>query len=290
MIMSEVILPFLRWAGGKRWLCRQIAPIFKAHLQGRYFEPFLGAGAMFFAIAPDRALLSDINEDLINSFQIVKNKPEELAIAIQKLPVDAATYYKLRSKKPITSFNKAVRFIYLNRTCYGGLHRENQKGEFNTPFGGGSRTPKTLWEDNLLQKANSLLSKRYVRLKVQDYAASMRLAKRGDLIYCDPTYRSVTRNQFDRYGSVIFDWNDQIRLAKEAQKAYKRGVFVAISNTYCDELRALYPDALFLQLSRGKAIGNKSNNGNSKKEYLIILDPNLKVSEWISVGQIELDN
>lgn len=288
--MSDVILPYLRWAGGKRWLSRRIAPILKVHLQGRYFEPFLGAGAMFFAIAPDRALLSDINEDLINSFQIVKDTPEELINAIKRLPVDADTYYKFRQKRPRTSFSRAVRFIYLNRTCYGGLYRENQKGEFNTPYGGGSRTPDPLWEDNLVKEANSLLSKGYVRLRVQDFARSIRLAKSGDLIYCDPAYRSVTRNQFDRYGSVIFDWNDQIRLATEAQKAYDKGVFVAISNTYCDEIRALYPDALFLQLSRGKAIGNKSKNGNSKKEYLIILDPNLKVAEWLSVGQIECAN
>ena len=245
---------------------------------------------MFFALAPARALLCDINEDLINCYQIVKDAPRELLDAIKKIPVDADTYYSFRATMPPTEFDRAIRFIYLNRTCYGGLYRENQKGEFNTPFGGGSRTPDPLWEQNLLKEASTLLSKPSVRFKVQDFAKSMRLAKSGDLIYCDPTYRSVTRSQFDRYGSIIFDWNDQIRLAKEANKAFKKGVFVAISNTYCDEVRALYPNALLLQLSRAKTIGNKSKNGNSKKELLIILDPCSKFEDWIKVGQIECVN
>jgi DNA adenine methylase len=180
-----------------------------------------------------------------------------------------------------------VRFIYLNRTCYGGLYRENQKGKFNTPFGGGSRTPAPLWEHKLIKQANLLLSKNRIRIKTQDFTDSMRLAKRGDLIYCDPTYRSVTRNQFDRYGSVVFDWNDQIRLAKEAQKALNKGVFVAISNTNCDEIRTLYSGALFIHLFRSKSIGNRSKNSNSKKEFLIILDPSLNVADWVSIGQIE---
>ena len=290
MQTDKPILPFLRWAGGKRWLSRQIAPILRQRLEGRYFEPFLGAGAMFFAVAPQRALLSDINANLINGFQIVKERADELVNAIRNISVDADTYYKIRSSRPRSAFNRAVRFIYLNRTCYGGLYRENRKGEFNTPFGGGSRTPEPLWKDDLIQRANGLLSRYSVQCKAQDFSKSMRLAKSGDLIYCDPTYRSVTRNQFDRYGAVIFDWNDQKRLAKEAQKAFKKGVFVAISNTYCDEVRSLYPDALFLQLSKSKTIGNSSKNSISKKEFLIILDPNLNVDEWVTIGQVEYYN
>ena len=135
-----------------------------------------------------------------------------------------------------------------------------------------------------------MLSGKNIRCKTQDFADSIKLAKKGDLIYCDPTYRAVTRNQFDRYGSIIFDWQDQERLARKAHNAYKKGAFVAISNTYCDEVRALYPDAMFLQLSRSKAIGNKSKTSNSKKEFLIILDPNLNITEWLSVGQLEYSN
>lgn len=245
---------------------------------------------MFFALSPKRALLTDINAELINSFQMVKENPVKLIHAIQKLSVDSDTYYQIRSSRPKSTFNRAVRFIYLNRTCYGGLHRENQKGEFNTPFAGGSRTPTPLWESNLIQNANTVLSAKNIKCEIQDFAGSMKLAKKGDLIYCDPTYRAVTRNQFDRYGSIIFNWHDQERLAHQAQEAYKKGAFVAISNTYCDEVRALYPDAMFLQLSRNKAIGNKSKTGNSKKELLIILDPHLNITEWLSIGQMEYSN
>jgi DNA adenine methylase len=290
MQKNNQILPFLRWAGGKRWLSRKIAPILRQRLQGRYFEPFLGAGAMFFAIAPKRALLSDINTDLINGFQIVKERADELVNAIRKMSVDKDTYYRIRSSRPRTTFNRAVRFIYLNRTCYGGLYRENLKGEFNTPYGGGSRTPAPLWDRNLIANASKLLSMKSIKLKIDDFAVSMKKAGKGDVIYCDPTYRAVTRSQFDRYGSIIFDWNDQERLAEEALQALDRGVLVIISNTYCSEIRELYDSSILMPMKKNKTIGNISKRQNNNKEYLIILDPEKTYEDWHKISPVELSN
>jgi DNA adenine methylase len=286
-IISEETLPFLRWAGGKRWLSKKIAFIIRKRLQGCYYEPFLGAGAMFFAVAPHHALLSDTNSDLINAFQAVKYRHNDLIKKIHEISVDSNTYYKIRASKPRTPFSRAVRFIFLNRTCYGGLYRENKNGIFNTPYGGGSRTPAPLWEKGLLQQAQKLLSSENVICKTQDFEKTIKLAKHGDIIYCDPTYRSVNRRQFDRYGSSVFDWKDQKRLANEANQAANRGALVIISNTYCDEVRALYPDAIFLCLHRNKTIGNRNKNDNSKKEFLIILDKKMDISIWSSFGIFE---
>jgi DNA adenine methylase len=284
------ILPFLRWAGGKRWLSKQIAPILKRRLNGRYFEPFLGAGAMFFAISPENALLSDLNHELINVFKIVGERPNRLINEIQKIPVDNKTYYKIRSSKPQSNFKKAVRFIYLNRTCYGGLYRENLKGEFNTPYGGGSRTPEPLWGQNLIANASKLLSKKSIKLEVNDFEVSIKKANKGDVIYCDPTYSAVTRNQFDRYGSIIFNWKDQERLADQAIQALDRGVLVIISNAYCEEIRTLYQDSIIIQQKKVKAIGNKTKSDNTHKEYLIILDPQRNYQDWVEIGEVETYN
>ncbi len=235
---------------------------------------------MFFAISPKKALLSDLNSELINAYNVVIENPIRLLNEIRKIPVNNKTYYIIRSNNPRSDIQKAVRFIYLNRTCYGGLYRENQQGIFNTPYGGGSRTPAPLWEHNLITNANKSLKKKSIKLRVQDFEESIKIAKRGDVIYCDPTYRSVTRNQFDRYGSNIFSWKDQERLAKIAFLAANRGALVIISNTFCEEINTLYNGAIRILLNKKKSIGNKSNNPNNHNEYLIILDPEGKINEW----------
>jgi len=100
---------------------------------------------MFFAIQPTIAVLSDINAELIDTYRMVAAEPKRLIRDLQKLAVDAETYYRIRSWEPKTAYDRALRFIYLNRTCYGGLYRTNRQGKFNVPFGGGSRTPEVLW-------------------------------------------------------------------------------------------------------------------------------------------------
>jgi DNA adenine methylase len=280
--------PFLRWAGGKQWLAKSVAPIMRKRLKGRYFEPFLGAGAMFFALSPKRALLSDLNWELINAFQMVAETPNRLLKEIAKIPVSSGTFYRIRSSKPRSRFQRAIRFIYLNRTCYGGLYRENRKGEFNTPYGGGSRTPSPLWECNLISEASKALSSKLIKLRVQDFSDSMKLAKEGDVIYCDPTYSSVTRGAFDRYGSIIFDWGDQESLAEEAQNAVSKGALAVISNTHCGEVKDLYRQGILIALKKNKAIGNQPKNSDNNKEYLIILDPEQNYEEWEEIGEGEL--
>ena len=271
--MSRGEQPFLRWAGGKRWLAKKLIPKVEPYLDGKFIEPFLGSGAMFFRLAPADALLCDLNEDLINAFRIVAEQPDRLLEAIRRLPVDSETYYQLRSSDVEEQFERAVRFIYLNRTCYGGIYRENKKGVFNTPYGGGSRTPAPLWEKSLLHRCHRLLCRPGVELAVNDFESAIAGAGTGDVVYCDPTYRSTNRTRFDRYGKLLFDWSDQLRLAKTAKEAMSRGALILISNVYCEEIAELYEGFDKVILNRSKSIGNASKQENPSYEYFIVLNP-----------------
>lgn len=287
---NNVVEPFLRWAGGKRWLTSKLAPLIKARLSGTYFEPFLGSGAIFFAVAPDKAVLSDLNTDLIGAFQAVAERPDEILDEVRALPVNADTYYELRAEEPLDTVQRAVRFVYLNRTCYGGIYRENKRGMFNTPYGGGSRTPSPLWERGLIERCSPLLDKDGITLEVSDFELSLDAAGEGDVVYCDPAYRAATRAHFDRYGAVVYGWKDQVRLAAAAKRASARGALVIISNTCCPEVRELYGDATCVLLEKTKAIGNAAKDPNRRKEYLIVLDPEVEessISTWKSIGHVE---
>lgn len=281
--------PFLRWAGGKRWLAKDLAAPIRQILAGTYFEPFVGSGALFFALAPEKARLSDLNEDLITTYREVANSPEQILRAIRKLPVNRKTFNEIRSSAPRSDHEKAVRFLYLNRTCYGGIYRENRQGHFNTPYGGGSRTPAPLWERGLIANASKVLGRPAVEFDVCDFELSIAKASAGDVVYCDPTYHAVTREQFDRYGSTVFNWADQIRLAKACRMAMRRGAVVLVSNTFCQEIKNLYPRTFRIRLEKQKCIGKLSTRHNSKNEYLIVLDPFENQALWRGMGKIEQD-
>jgi DNA adenine methylase len=283
------IQPFLRWAGGKRWLARRLAPIVKGVLRragGTYWEPFLGGGAVFFALAPQKAVLSDINDELLNAYRWVRDDPDGLIAQIKEWPVSIETYAMVRSQREFAGIERAARFLYLNRTCYGGLYRTNRKGMFNTPFGGGSRTPEPLWRDHLLARASFCLRSN-VLLEQRDFARSLYEAKAGDVVYCDPTYSAVRRGQFDRYGSTIFAWADQERLAELAHCAFHRGVTVLVSNGVFPDLHEPYRAAYRLRLRKLKSIGNAARNAAVHEEYLLVLDPESRRRLWERLAPIE---
>lgn len=288
--MREHTEPFLRWAGGKRWLARALAPILRERLsdgESTYMEPFLGSGAVFFAISARRAVLSDLNAELMNAYQAVVSQPKALLSRIRRMPVDEQTYYRVRRAQPRTPLTRAVRFIYLNRTCYGGLYRENKLGRFNTPYGGGSRTTEPLWTRELLQSASRVLAEPGIGLAVCDFAKSLELAQAGDVVYCDPTYSAVTRTHFDRYGSVLFSWSDQERLAEASRAAACRGALVLVSNAHCSEVRKLYQGAGLIALRRYKSLGNGPVDQGKHNEYLIVLDSIRQRSVWDALGPLE---
>lgn len=260
--------PFLKWAGGKRWLVSQHAHLFPL-FKGRYIEPFLGSGAVFFHLAPKSALLSDKNGDLITTYRVVQDTPHALDKRLSEFHKlhSAKFYYKMRAGNPTKRIERAARFIYLNRTCWNGLYRVNMKGEFNVPVGSKNTVE---FPENTLADLSALL--KGVELEEVDFEVSIDKAKKGDFVFVDPPYTvSHNNNGFIKYNDVLFSWKDQIRLANAVQRASDRGAFVFVSNANHDKLIELYTDFTFHHtLSRASILSGKSEGRRSTEEAVFL--------------------
>lgn len=228
--------PFLRWPGGKRGLAPAILLHFPTSMR-TYYEPFLGSGAMFFAVRPRRAMLSDSNSELINAFEMVRDKVEAIIDRLDNLEQDADTFYRLRATVPEDSLDRAVRFVFLNRTAFNGLWRVNRDGEFNVPYG--KRQLRDLVKADTLRAASNSLSQS--QLKHCDFALAVKKAGDGDLVYLDPPYTVKHElNGFRRYNESLFSWGDQERLSDIAKAVAARGAKVIVSNASHPSVASLY--------------------------------------------------
>jgi DNA adenine methylase len=255
---AQPLQPFIKWPGGKRWAARQIAELVEARLSGTYFEPFLGGGAVFFHVRPPKAVLADVNEDLITTYRTVRRDSAAIIARLRRYGVAEADYYRMRERDPKDPVARAARFLYLNRTAFGGIYRLNLEGRFNVPYGGGERTPAILWETEILEHAACALRK--AQLKVSDFEPILNLAQIGDVAYCDPTY------------TVAHDNNGFVRY-NVAGAATRRGATVIISNAHHASIRELYPAAQFITLTRISTITPKVSLRRPVDELLITLNP-----------------
>jgi DNA adenine methylase len=267
--------PFLRWAGSKRWLVPRIREMFPDTF-GRYFEPFLGSGAIFFACAGSRVShLSDTISPLINCYQQVRDHPLAVAQVSQKWLVDAPTYYEVRSTQDEDPVRQAARFIYLNKTCFNGLYRENQNGEFNVPFGR-PKSSNILDHENLM-RASELLQSPGTIIKVCDFEDSLKDCSEGDVVYIDPPYVAGHRqNGFVDYNAKLFGWEDQRRLASVCRDLHKRGASVIVSNASHESVRRLFtnPGFQLLEVSRYSSMAARSGKRGNSTELLIFSSNN----------------
>jgi DNA adenine methylase len=272
---SDSSTPFLKWPGGKRWAAAMICKIVQKYLSGTYIEPFLGGGSVFFHLRPERAILADINDDIINVYRTVRARPHLLISRLRSLPVSSRAYYEIRSDVPRSCCERAVRFLYLNRTSFAGMYRLNKCGEFNVPFGGGERTPAILWERRLIENATTALKK--AALLCSDFEPILDRAKRGDVVYCDPTYTVAhDNNGFARYNDSVFAWDDQERLAEAAFRAARRGVVVIVSNAHHKSVRELYSTSSMVTtrvLRRVSCIARLPEHRTAVQEYLFVIRP-----------------
>lgn len=249
--------PFLKWAGGKRWLISK-ADILLPDLSkiNRYIEPFLGGGSMFFHIEPKSAILSDINEDLINSYVVIRDDWNNLYKILKKYHNQHSKtfYYQVRASKPRISLQRAARFIYLNRTCWNGLYRVNKKGEFNVPVG--TKT-NVIFEEETLERLSFILQS--VTLNACDFEITINKAKKNDFIFVDPPYTvKHNLNGFIKYNENIFSWHDQIRLKNSISKAIDKGAYVLIMNANHNSIEKLYKGCgKLIQLNRASIIAGK---------------------------------
>jgi DNA adenine methylase len=262
--------PFLKWPGGKRWVAEKVAALIRPSLRGIYFEPFLGGGAVFFALRPSLAVLSDVNEELVNTYNQVRGQPQQLVEWLRQLPVTCEAYYWMRAARPRTDLMRAVRFLYLNRTAFGGLYRVNRNGDFNVPYGGGERTPRILVESEILGDASKALSS--TKVICQDFESAMSKASAGDVIYCDPTYTVAHNNNgFVRYNERNFSWDDQKRLARVAHACSKKGATVFLSNAVHPSITKLYKSAEVHTFARFSGVSTLPHARRTISEQLIVL-------------------
>lgn len=272
--INKGVKPFLKWPGGKSWLAKELVGFINPRPIKHYYEPFLGGGAVFFALCPYRATLSDINAELIKTYIQVRDNPEEVLASLKLMKVTKEDYYRIRKEKLEHPAEIAAQFLYLNRTAFSGIYRLNQKGQFNVPFGGGERTPKILWQNCLLKNASEAL--KGVKLIVSDFEKIIDGTTSGDAVYCDPTYTVTHENNgFIRYNERNFSWNDQKRLAKTAIRACERGSLVIVSNACCINLCELYMPFQPRRLTRKSLICPNSKSRREISEYLFILDPGI---------------
>lgn len=278
--------PFLKWAGGKRKLLSVIVPKIqeKLEIESFFFEPFVGAGAVFLELNHNKVIFSDLNKDLINAYHIIKNDYNELIklLEIHQKNHNKEYYYKIRElDRDEETFNKldpiikAARLIYLNKTCYNGLYRVNSKGEFNTPWGYYAN-PKIFDKENLKEISN-YFNQQDVRFYSEDFSFVVEKAKSNDFVYFDPPYDYDIKgfSKYQKDGFTKFDLN---RLKEVSDQLIQNGVNVLISNHATNNVLSLFSDEKYqiidisyeiehFEVSR--TIGSNHSSRIKAKEVLI---------------------
>lgn len=260
--------PFLKWAGGKNRLIPQYQPYFPKSFN-TYYEPFLGGGAVFFHLRPQSAVLTDINPDLINAYCCVRDKVESVILLLQEHQQQHSNeyYYYMRSLTPKIEIERAARFIYLNRTCFNGLYRENSQGEFNVPIGK-YQNPQ-ICNPEILRSASATLEN--VKIEEKTFEHVLESANSSDdFVYFDPPYHPVSSTSyFTAYSRHSFIEDDQYQLRDIFVELAGRGVKVMLSNSDCPFIRDLYSKFKFHEISAARAINSKIKKRGSIAEVLV---------------------
>jgi DNA adenine methylase len=266
--------PFVKWAGGKTQLLRVLGehvPKFD-----RYFEPFLGGGALFFRLASRQqfaAHLSDANAELVNAYNIVKGDVESLIRMLERhergyKKSPSSYYYRLRSEQPVGSLEAAARFITLNKTCYNGLYRVNRSGRFNVPIGRYRRP--AICDRDQLRAASAALNYSNAKIVVSDYRQALKKAQAGDFVYLDPPFRPLSRTaHFVDYTKDGFGDQDQAELARVFRDLDRKGCKVLLSNSDVKFIRDLYSGFEKKSARVLRAINSKGSMRTGHRELLV---------------------
>lgn len=267
MPTSTQVIPFLKWAGGKRWLAPQIVGEIGA-ISGRYIEPFLGGGAVFFTVQPERALLGDLNGNLVEAYRTIKRAWRKVVEILEDHQIHHSKdhYYQVREWHPDNPLERTARMIYLNRTCWNGLYRVNLDGKFNVPIG--TKTCVLMDTDDFQTTARLL---RNADIVCGDFEGLIDQARRGDVVFADPPYTVRHKyNGFIKYNESLFSWNDQIRLRDAVLRASERGARIFVTNADHESIRTLYASDFEIRaIERYSAISGRSSSRGNYSELII---------------------
>lgn len=274
MKYDESISPVLKWVGGKRQLLPEIRKYIPQNIS-TYYEPFLGGGAVLFDILPKKAVVNDVNTELINVYEVIRDDVESLIEDLAKHKNEADYFYEIRAldRDPdkyslLSDVERASRIIYLNKTCFNGLFRVNRAGHFNTPFG--------KYKNPNIQNAETLRAvSRYfnitnIKFLSTDFDEAVKGCRKGAFVYFDPPYDPVSdSSSFTGYAKGGFDRNEQKRLKELCDKLNDRGVKFLLSNSSTDFIMDLYKDYNIEIIQAKRSINSNGKNRGEVDEVLV---------------------
>ncbi len=271
---NKLVAPVLKWVGGKRQLLDTLIPLLPPRIT-TYCEPFVGGGALLFALQPNTAYVNDINVDLIRVYNVIKNDVEFLITALQDYKNEADFFYAVRDwdrdkerYSSLSDVQKAARILYLNKTCYNGLFRVNNAGEFNSPFGN-YRNPNIV-NAPTLRAVNSYFNTATVHITSLDYAEVLKTLPKGTFVYLDPPYDPVSdTSSFTGYSKGGFNRDDQIRLRECCDDLNTRGLKFMLSNSATDFIKEQYSAYHITIVQAKRAINSDSTKRGEVDEVVV---------------------
>lgn len=277
-IATSTPRPFLKWVGGKAKLLPEISKYYPTSY-GTFYEPFVGGGAMFFSLNPKTAHINDLNLVLISAYKHIRDDLEKLIVSLQELELHYHSLPSLEEKKlfflaqreifnslPNNSFNKTVLLIFLNKTCFNGMYRENSKGGFNVPFGKHEK-PKICDANNLERVSEALQN---TTITHSSYEQAVSTAKKNDFVYFDPPYHPLnTTSSFTSYQAGGFTEQDQVKLRDEFKRLSDIGCKVMLSNSDSSLINELYKDFNIHKIHAARSINSVGTKRGKILELLI---------------------
>lgn len=278
MKTDTLITPIVKWVGGKRQLLPEIRnKLPNPKIYSTYCEPFLGGGAVFFDMKPQRAIVNDLNKELINLYLVIKNNVDELIEDLTKHEITSEYFYEIRKLdrdedlfSQMSNIEKASRTLYLNKTCYNGLYRVNQKGQFNTPYGR-YKNPNIVNEPQL-RALSHYFNEADIRFLSKDYSDVLEMLDEDSFVYLDPPYDPVSEtSSFTDYNSGGFGREEQKRLKQYCDYLHERGINFLLSNSATDFIKELYdnPDYTITTVSARRSINSVASKRGEVGEVLV---------------------
>jgi DNA adenine methylase len=274
--LSMALTPFVKWAGGKRQLMANLMEL-KPKIYNKYYEPFVGGGALFLELAPNKASINDYNQELILVYKSLSDKKSfnELYRLCKEHEAlhNEEYYYSIRALDTQPGYSelplpvRAARCIYLNKACFNGLYRVNAKGQFNVPFNG--KTKVKLFDEDNIQALHQYFLSNDISIHNGDYQLILDKPKKGDFVYFDPPYDVVGNQSFTTYTKVGFGRDEQTRLRDNFKNLSDKGVYVMLSNSNTEFIRELYKD-FNIHIVQARRNINSQSSGRGKVEEVIV--------------------
>lgn len=274
MAKNKLVAPVVKWVGGKRQLLDEITPLLPKRITS-YCEPFLGGGAVLFSLQPSKAIVNDLNSDLILVYETIRDDVESLIDDLKKHENTSEYFYSIRdidrnrdNYQSLSKVERASRLIYLNKTCFNGLFRVNSSGEFNSPFGH-YKNPSIVNEP-VLRAVNKYFTSSNITFCNEDFAVTLNRVNKGGFVYLDPPYDPVSDTaNFTGYNKGGFDRNEQLRLKQCCDNLTQRGVKFMLSNSATAFIKDLYKDYDISIVQAKRAINSNANKRGVVEEVLI---------------------